>query len=256
MSSLFFSAFIAIALTACATTSIIAQPEARVLIVTTSHSALINSNTPTGYSLPDVVNPYYIFIQAGWTVDIASPAGNRPPVDERTIDTSDNRIRYFLVDTVLQNKLSSTLASRDVKPENYDVVLFAGGHGALWDFLADQHLHTLAAKVFGKRGIVATIGQGAAVLLNTKLSDGSVIYKSSRITSATDEEERARGLEYNLPYALETALRRGGGIIFADKPNAQNTVVEHRLITGQNSASARGVAQAVVAKWKELQTSK
>ncbi len=230
-----------------------AQTEARVLIVTTSQSSLSGLPTRTGFQLADVLHPYYVFLQAGWTVDIASPAGGVAPVDPASVDSSDRWFAFSREDTVLQQKLSSTIPTARISPSAYDVVLFAGGHGALWDFLVDEASHGLTAKIFGKRGIVATIGQGAAVLLNTKLSTGEYIYAKRRITCATDEEERLRGINENLPYALETALRRGGGIIFKGAAHASNVIVEHRLITGQNSASARDLAKAVVEKWSELQ---
>ncbi len=231
----------------------LSQTEARVLIVTTSQSSLAGLPTPTGYHLTDVLHSYYVFIQAGWSVDIASPAGGRAPVDPSSVDSSDRWFKFALEDTVLQGKLSATIPSSRVSPSAYDIILFAGGHGALWDFLADEALHTLTAKVYAKRGIIATIGQGAAVLLNTKLSSGEYIYAKRRIKCSSDEEERLRGVNAYLPYALETALRRGGGIIFRGAAHASNVIVEHRLITGQNSASARDVAKAVIEKWNELQ---
>ncbi|MDH7514788.1 MAG: type 1 glutamine amidotransferase domain-containing protein [Bacteroidota bacterium] len=232
------------------------KQETRALIVLTSTSTMIGANSRTGYRLKDAIHPYYIFLQAGFTVEFASPEGGRPPLEPGSIDSTDAWTRFFFTDTLLQGLLSRTIPSRALDPERYDIVLFAGGHGALWDFLADTNLHSLTARIFGKRGIVAAVGQGAAVLLNTKLSDGNYIYVGSRLTASSDEEEEREGVLFNLPYMLETALRRGGGIYFKAPPFTPNVIPEHRLITGQNSASALGVAKAVVETWKRLRTEK
>ncbi len=67
-----------------------------------------------------------------------------------------------------------------------------------------------------------------------------------RIAAFTDAEERAVGHQDDVPFLLESRLRELGaeGV---KSPNWQaNVVVDGRLVTGQNPASAQGVAEAVV----------
>ena len=240
-------------LLACASILPARSQETRVLIVMTSTASSNSSSATTGYNAKEVIHPYYVFLQGGWSVDFASPQGGRAPVDPASIDSSDKRTRYYLHDdSLLQERLKHTIAVKDIYPEKYDAILFIGGGGALWDLRNDAVLGKVAARIFGKRGILATIGEGAVVLLSTFLTDGVPVYKGVRLTSATDEEMEATFGPGNLPISLETAFRDGGAIHFKMDPFTPNTIVEHRVITGQNAASALGVAQAMIAKWKEL----
>ncbi len=225
----------------------------RALIVVTSTSSMMGVNTRTGYSLKEAVHAYYTLVQAGFTPDFASPQGGRSPIDPASVDSTDSWTKYYFDDPNLRRALNETIPSSQIDPEQYDIAVFVGGHGALWDFLTDEHLHAIAARVYGKRGIVACISQGAAVLLNTLMSDGTPIYYKIRLTCSSDEEEELAGVQINLPFMLESALRRGGAVYFKSAPFTPNVVPEHRLITGQNTASAIGVAKAVVETWKKLQ---
>jgi putative intracellular protease/amidase len=229
----------------------------RALIVVTSRASINGTDTSAGSVLQEIVHPFDAFTKAGWQVDIASPRGGEAPVAPASIDTTDLRIRQFLRDdTLLHRLLQHTISSADLSPDAYDVIYFAGGHGALWDFLEDQSLGRAAGRIFGRRGILATVGEGATVLLNTTRGDGTPVYAGARLTCATDEELEAQGVLRLMPFLLESSLRNGGAAHFKAPPFTANTVVEHRLITGQNSASALGVAEAVVAKRRQLLSEK
>jgi putative intracellular protease/amidase len=229
----------------------------RVLIVMTSTATNPASGATAGYDLKEVVHPYYVLLQAGWLVDFASPQGGEATKNPASVDMEDKRIRYYVEnDSLLMQSLQRTMRAKDVDPARYDAVLFAGGTGALWDFRSDPTLGRLAAAVFAKRGILATLGEGAAVLLQTHLTGDVPIYRGIRLTCATDEELASTSAAADLPVSLETAFREGNAIHFKVDPFKPNTIVEHRLITGQNSASALGVAQAIQAKWNELSTTK
>jgi putative intracellular protease/amidase len=66
------------------------------------------------------------------------------------------------------------------------------------------------------------------------------------VSAFTDEEEIAVELEKVVPFALESKLRARGAR-FVEAPNFEKKVaVSERLVTGQNPASATGVAEAVV----------
>jgi putative intracellular protease/amidase len=65
------------------------------------------------------------------------------------------------------------------------------------------------------------------------------------VSAFTDEEEIAVELEKVVPFALESKLHARGAR-FVEAPNFEKKVaVSERLVTGQNPASATGVAEAV-----------
>ncbi len=93
---------------------------------------------------------------------------------------------------------------------------------------------------------VAWCRHGPAALVNLKTDSGEYLIKGKQVTGFTNEEEAAVKLTDVVPFLLEDALKRAGGK-YIGKPNWQtNVVVDERFVTGQNPASARGVAEAIV----------
>jgi len=77
------------------------------------------------------------------------------------------------------------------------------------------------------------------------LSDGSYLVNSRNIVSFTTEEEDnyARA---DVPFDLQTALTKQGAIFHAATPWSANSIVDGRIVTGQNPASAKGVGEKIV----------
>jgi putative intracellular protease/amidase len=77
----------------------------KILMVLTSHSELGKTGKKTGFWIEEFAAPYYIFLDAGNIVTLASPKGGQPPIDPSS-DTPDNQtpatIR-FKEDKHLQN---------------------------------------------------------------------------------------------------------------------------------------------------------
>ncbi len=49
-----------------------------------------------------------------------------------------------------------------------------------------------------------------------------------------------------MPFILETALKKQGAIFHKTTPWADFSIADGRLVTGQNPASAKGVAQKMI----------
>lgn len=62
----------------------------KIVMVLTSHSELGNTGKKTGFWIEEFAAPYYIFLDAGVSVTIASPKGGQPPIDPSS-DTADNQ---------------------------------------------------------------------------------------------------------------------------------------------------------------------
>ena len=78
-------------------------------MVLTSHSALGNTGKKTGFWIEEFAAPYYVFLDAGATITLASPKGGQPPIDPSS-DTPENQtpatIR-FKADEKLQNHMNT-----------------------------------------------------------------------------------------------------------------------------------------------------
>jgi len=216
----------------------------RILIVLTSHDQLGNTGKKTGFWLEELADPYYVFVDGGAEVTLASIKGGLPPVDPKSDSAgqeSKSSIR-FKADAEANAKLRSTLAITEVKADNYDAIFLPGGHGAMWDFPDNTTLINLI-EAFGQRGkLISAVCHAPAALVNVK-SAGVPLVKGRLMTAFTDDEERAVQLEHVVPFLLETRLRELGAR-FEGGENFQ-PLVHHdgNLITGQNPASSGPAAE-------------
>lgn len=216
----------------------------RVAIVLTNHGQLGDTGKPTGFFLSEATHPHEVFRAAGFEIEFLSPKGGVAPMDG--VDRSDPINAAFLDDASLVALTRSTIAIGAVDPARYDAVFFSGGHGTMWDFPSDHGVQSLIRSVYERGGVVAAVCHGPAALVEARLSDGSYLVAGKEISAFTDEEEIAVKLENVVPFALESRLRSCGAR-FVEAPNFEKKVaVSERVVTGQNPASASGVAESVV----------
>jgi putative intracellular protease/amidase len=217
-----------------------------ILIALTSHDELGTTGRATGYYLSEVAHPWRVFTDAGYTVDLVSVRGGEAPRDPG-VDLDDPVQREFLADPRTSAQLRDTPSPERVDPDRYDAILFAGGHGTMWDFPDSAGLARLARHVYERGGVVAAVCHGPAALVNLTMSDGTYLVDGRRVAAFTDEEESAVGLDAVVPFSLQARLiERGADHVRAPKFTAQ-VVRDGRLVTGQNPASATGVAEQTLA---------
>lgn len=229
----------------------IASTVLKVLIVVTSHSELGTTGRPTGYYLPEVTHPAHALELKGIEFDIASIKGGKAPMDERSRDLSDPINKKYLSRVDFLKKIEKTLKLADVNPSNYNAILFAGGHGTMWDFRNNLALSDLATKIYENGGVVAAVCHGPAALLDIKLSTGDYLLKDKKVAGFSNAEEEAAGLNMVMPFLLESELVERGGKYTKAALWEKHVVVDERLVTGQNPASANAVGEAIAKLLKE-----
>jgi putative intracellular protease/amidase len=220
----------------------------KVLIAVTSHDTLGSTGRQTGYYLPEVTHPFAALQQAGLThrdLTIVSPQGGKAPVDPKSYDLSDRHNREFIENQELKSKLEQTRKPSEVNPADYQAIIFAGGHGTMWDFPTAEELHRLAIAIYEQGGIIAAVCHGPAALVNMKLSNGSYLVEGKRVAAFTDDEERAVQLDKVVPFLLASTLVSRGAIHEPADLWQAKIVTDSRVVTGQNPASAYGLGQAV-----------
>jgi putative intracellular protease/amidase len=217
----------------------------RALIALTSHKELGDTGRTTGFYLPEAAHPWRVFTDAGMPVDLVSVQGGEPPMDG--VDANDSVQQQFLADPEMAHKLKTTLAPADVDPATYDVVMYAGGHGTMWDFPGNTELATISQRVYEAGGLVAAVCHGPAGLVDITLDDGTYLVAGKRLAAFTNAEEAAAGLTDVVPFLLADKLIERGAQHVPAADFTPNVVVDGRLITGQNPASSTGVAEAIVA---------
>ena len=209
----------------------------RVLFIVTSHAQLGSTNQLTGLYLPELAHPCETFYPLGYQIAVASPLGGDAPIDPKSM--SDELAEYVPL-------TQGTLPLAQINVADYDVFFIVGGHGTVWDLPDNAELQRILPAAYAQGKVVAAVCHGPAALVNLKTERGEYLIHGKQVTGFTNAEEAAVKLTDVVPFLLEDALRRAGGN-YVGKPNWQaNVVVDDQLVTGQNPASAREVAAAIV----------
>lgn len=219
--------------------------ENKVLIVVTSHDQLGNTGEKTGFWLEELAVPYYVFRDAGYTVDLASPKGGKAPVDPKSAE-GGGAVARFLSDNEAKAKIDATRPLADTDPTRYDAVFLAGGHGTMWDLPGNAALDRILGAAHDRGAVIAAVCHGPAGLVTAKGKDGRSILAGKKVTGFSNQEEEAVKLTGVVPFALETRLTELAAGYSAGPMWKPYAVRDGKLVTGQNPASSARTAELVV----------
>lgn len=219
----------------------------KVLFVLTSHDKLGNTGEKTGFWTEEFAAPYYELADKGVLIDIATPLGGQPPIDPKSEDPSaaTEDTKRLDKDTVLLAKLKNTIKLTDVDEANYDAVFYPGGHGPLWDLAEDKNSIALIEAFYSNKKPVAFVCHSPGALRNVKVN-GEYLVKGKKVTGFSNSEEEAVGLTKVVPFLLEDALQSNGATYSKVDDWQPYAVEDGILITGQNPASSKLVAEKLL----------
>lgn len=223
--------------------------EEKVLFVVTSVNKLGNTEMSTGYYLSEITHPWKV-LQDSYDLDIVSPEGGKAPVEGFDLDDPINKEIWENED--FYDKIMDTMSPNGVHPDDYKGIFFVGGHGTMWDFPQSTELMDIAVKIYENGGIIAAVCHGPAIFHNMRLSNGNYLVDGLKITAFTNEEETEMKLETTVPFLLESALMSRGADFQKTTPFEPNVVVDKRVVTGQNPASAKGVGEEMLRLLNEI----
>lgn len=220
----------------------------KVLMVLTSHDRLGATGQPTGFWLEEFAAPYYVFVDAGAEVTLASPRGGQPPIDPKSDDPGDQTeaVVRFRGDVAAREKLAATLKLAEVNADDYDAVFYPGGHGPLWDLAEDPASRGLVETAYSRGTPVAAVCHGPAVFRHARTGDGAPLVKGKRVTGFANSEEAAVELTGVVPFLVEDMLKEQGGQFSRGEDWGPHVVTDGHLITGQNPASSAPAAEALL----------
>ncbi len=219
----------------------------KILMVLTSHDQLGNTGRKTGFWLEEFAAPYFVFRDAGVHLTLASPKGGQPPVDPKS-DLPENQtdaMARFKQDQRAQSDLAHTRKLADMKSADFDTVFYVGGHGPMWDLAESADSIALIESFYNSGKPVALVCHSPGVLHRVTYK-GEPLVKGKHVTGFTNGEEAEVQLTHVVPFLVEDELLRLGAI-YEKVANWQPfSVVDGRLITGQNPASSTSAAQNLV----------
>ena len=220
----------------------------RILHVVTNVPNYAGSTTPTGLWLAELSHAYDEFDKRGYTQLIVSPLGGKCPLDPRSLKwpNFDKSARTWLSDEKKMKLLENTLKPEQVNADEIDVIYFTGGHAVMWDFLDNKEIQAITRTVFEQGGIVGSVCHGYCGLLNTRLSNGTLLVEGRNVTGFSWTEEVLAGVAKKMPYNAEKEMKERGALYRkAILPFIPYVIEDGRLVTGQNPQSAKATAKRI-----------
>ncbi|WP_104138884.1 type 1 glutamine amidotransferase domain-containing protein [Arthrobacter sp. ZGTC131] len=227
---------------------------ANILMVVSAADSLTmkdGSKHPTGYWAEEVVVAHRALLEAGHTVDFATPGGIKPTVDKVSLEAgsvgSEERAEDFRTYLdMIDVDLFAPLVLADVDTSAFDAVILPGGHGPMTDLFRDKDLGRILVEANGAGKIIAPFCHGPAGLLSASADDGAFAFAGRRMTVFANSEELGGGTGENTPWLVETALREKGAVVETGPDWSSFVVRDGNLITGQNPQSSEDVAKEVI----------
>src|SRR3984957_18101227 len=216
-------------------------------MVLTSHDKLGDTGRKTGFWLEEFAAPYFVFRDAGVDLTLASPNGGQPPIDPKSDEPEGQTpaMTRFKQDKPAQEALSRTARLADMKSSDFDTIFYVGGHGPMWDLAESPVSIALLESFYNSGKPIALVCHSPGVLRHVTYK-GEPLVKGKRVTGFTNGEEAAVNLTNVVPFLVEDELMRLGAI-FEKIANWQPfSIVDGRLITGQNPASSTSAAQNLI----------
>ncbi|MCB1634623.1 MAG: type 1 glutamine amidotransferase domain-containing protein [Xanthomonadales bacterium] len=197
-----------------------------------------------GFELTELSRAWWVFIHNGFEVDIASPAGGEPPMvlDDDLIDAD----YAFLNDAAAMARLRQSLPLAAIDPGAYAAVYVVGGKGAMVDLPIDPQLARLWAGL-SPEAVIGAVCHGPAALLQARDAIGKPLLQGRRVTGFSNEEELQLipDARQRLGFLLQDALAEQADYAFGPA-FLDHTIVDGRLITGQNPWSTWSVATSMI----------
>lgn len=212
----------------------------KILIVVSNAHSIGPNNRRTGIFLPEVAHPYAEFEKAKYQVDFVSLTGDVPYLDALHLADDPQNLSFLVGKGWASMQKAHALSTVDVS--QFDAMFVPGGLAPMVDMPEHPLLKKAIQEAYERGAVVGAVCHGPVALLNVKLGNGAYLLAGKNVTSFTNAEEENYA-KADVPFELETALCSQGAIFHQVEPWGANSIADGRLVTGQNPASAKGVAE-------------
>jgi putative intracellular protease/amidase len=230
----------------------------RILMLASNPAVSPVTGWPVGFWWAELTHPYLAFIEAGYAVEIASPAGGdlaadglSDPEDPSGYSAGDLISLGFKHSPGHAALLKGTKPIADLDPTAYDAIFVAGGQSPMVTMIDDTALHDFLARAYVAGRVVAPVCHATCVLLKTRLPDGTLLAAGKTWTGFADSEEDVAEQIIGhpiQPFRIETEASRIAGTNFVTAGTFRPFAIrDGNLITGQQQFSGRAAADLVIA---------
>ncbi|MFC7233211.1 type 1 glutamine amidotransferase domain-containing protein [Saliphagus sp. GCM10025308] len=209
-----------------------------------------------GYWGEECIDPLETLEDAGVEVTIATPSGGPPEIDERSIDpetVGEETAERVQERHETDERLSDPEAIADVHAEDFDAVVFPGGHGTEWDVNQDHHARAALRTILEGEGKALVVCHAVGILAFARDSHGAFVANGRRVTGFPNawEEDIVDDRDLlpdgrKLPYWVEDEVTTAGADWDADAEADTDVIVDGDLITGRGPESSRAAAETLL----------
>lgn len=229
----------------------------KVLLVASNKSVSKQTGWPIGVWFAELTHPYWVFSEAGYTVEIASLEGGplffdsfSDPEDASQYAAFDYISLGFKKDAAKMALAQSTRKLSEVNPADYKAIFLCGGQGPMYTFYKNPEVEKFFVDFYLTGKPTAAICHGTCILLNAKLPNGKFLVEGKRWTGFASEEEQYAdnyvGQQIQ-PFRIEDLARQMPNSKYEDgAPFSSFAVRDGNLITGQQQNSGAAAAEKVV----------
>lgn len=228
----------------------------KALIITTSHDTLGYAGKETGVFASEMTVPYYEFLDANMTVDIASIKGGKIPIEAASLKypIATDADKRFLNDGTFKEKVKASLKIDNVDFTEYDIIFMAGGWGAAYDLGMSEVLGQKITEANSKDVLLGSVCHGALGFVMAEDVDGRPLVEGKTMTAVTDKQIKELKIDMT-PMHPEFELRKLGANFKSETAFkdvfATLTVVDGNIVTGQNQNSGVETAQTLMQLLKD-----
>ncbi|HET9953479.1 MAG TPA: type 1 glutamine amidotransferase domain-containing protein [Polyangiaceae bacterium] len=236
----------------------------RVAIVIANPTVSSTTGWPVGFWWSELTHPYYAFREAGYDVQIFSPAGGKceadgmsDPRDASGYSAADLISMGFIHTPSLRALVESTEPVSALDVSQFDALVVAGGQAPMFTFEGAAELHAKFAAFYEAKKVVAALCHGVALLRYARLSSGELLVQGKTVTGFANLEEDfadravwSMGLlpkdKHLMPWRIEDELKKLGANFVHSGMWRGFAIRDGNLITGQQNFSGAETASLVI----------
>lgn len=207
-----------------------------------------------GYWGEECIEPLTTLDERGAEITVATPTGEPPVVDERSVDPES--VGAETADWVLNvhesdERLNDPEPLAAVDAGDYDAVVFPGGHGTAWDVNQDRDARRLLREsVAGDEGKALVVCHAVGILAFTRDADGEFLVAERSVTGFPNAWEEGIVDEHDrlpdgrkLPYWVEDEVVAAGAEWDAELDADASVTVDGDLVTARGPESSAAAAE-------------
>jgi putative intracellular protease/amidase/predicted alpha/beta hydrolase family esterase len=229
----------------------------KILMIASNPAVSKQTGWPIGVWYAELTHPYWVFSEAGYTVDVASLDGGEikfdgfsDPEDESKYAAFDYISLGFKKDAAKMAMTKNTLKLSAIDPNHYKAIFVCGGQGPMYTMYNNEEIQKFFTNFYLTGKPTAAICHGTCILLQTKLPNGKFLVEGKKWTGfASSEEQYADnyvGMKIQ-PFRIEDeATKMPNSKYVSGAPFSAFAVQDGNLITGQQQNSGAAAAELVV----------